>query len=129
MLLSSAYDGWLSDKPLPAVHCIFLFAEVHAAPLQSDFKRGKRYKKLLKVLSSKRAQVANTRFYSHTYAITAALFVAHLVFFAIFITFLGRQRAYVYETDAAGRALNNAFRCGCTRHSRASLPSAVAHLS
>jgi hypothetical protein len=62
------------------------------------------------VLSSKRAQVAITRFYGHTYAIMAALFVAHLVFFAVFITFLDRQRAYVYETDAAGRASNNAYR-------------------
>ena len=62
------------------------------------------------MLSSRRAQLAITRFYQHTYAVIAVLFALHLVFFAVFLVFLDNQRAYVYETDSAGRGLNNAYR-------------------
>jgi hypothetical protein len=84
--------------------------------LQSDFKRGKCCRKLVKLLSSKKAQATISRFSTHTTAVIAALFVAHLAFFATLLVSLDKQRAFVYESDSAGRAANNAYRCACRAH-------------
>jgi hypothetical protein len=78
--------------------------------VQSDFKRGKRCRKLVKLLASRKAQATISRFSTHTTAIVAALFVAHLAFFVTLLVSLDKQRAFVYESDSGGRASNNAYR-------------------
>lgn len=68
----------------------------------ADFKRGKRYKKLIKLLSSNKAKADLLRYRLHTYLILAMLLLVHLVFFIVFLISLNSQQAYVREVDGCG---------------------------
>ncbi|GLC33063.1 hypothetical protein PLESTB_000374500 [Pleodorina starrii] len=71
-----------------------------AGGYQTDFKRGRRFKKLMKLLSSVKAKADLTRFNRHTYIVMAVLLLVHVVCFALFLVFLENQKKYVTEVDA-----------------------------
>ncbi|GFR48517.1 hypothetical protein Agub_g10412 [Astrephomene gubernaculifera] len=67
---------------------------------QTDFKRGRRFKKLMKLLSSAKAKADLTRYHRHTYIVIIILLLVHIVCFALFLVFLENQKKYVTEVDA-----------------------------
>ncbi len=71
-----------------------------AGGYQTDFKRGRRFKKLMKLLSSAKAKADLTRYHKHTYLVIALLLAVHVVCFALFLVFLENQKNYVTEVDA-----------------------------
>ncbi|GLI64845.1 hypothetical protein VaNZ11_008226 [Volvox africanus] len=71
-----------------------------AGGYQTDFKRGRRFKKLMKLLSSAKAKADLTRYNRHTYIVIALLLLVHVVCFALFLVFLENQKKYVTEVHA-----------------------------
>jgi len=72
---------------------------------QSDFKRGKRLRKLARLLASKRATKAGARFKQHTVLLALGLIVAHLACFVASVVLIDNQRQYINEVDDAGNAV------------------------
>jgi hypothetical protein len=54
----------------------------------TDYRKGKRFKKLKRLLSGKNTQAAVERFHAHTYGVIMLLLLAHLACFVIFTTFI-----------------------------------------
>ncbi|KAG2493479.1 hypothetical protein HYH03_008295 [Edaphochlamys debaryana] len=94
-----------------------------AGGYQTDFKRGRRFKKLMKLLSSAKAKADLTRYHRHTYIVIALLLLVHTVCFALFLIFLENQKKYVTEVDSTqdtstygldigilGRAIDNIYK-------------------
>ncbi|KAG2450719.1 hypothetical protein HYH02_004557 [Chlamydomonas schloesseri] len=71
-----------------------------AGGYQTDFKRGRRFKKLMKLLSSAKAKADLTRYNRHTYIVIALLLLVHTICFALFLIFLENQKKYVTEVDS-----------------------------
>lgn len=65
--------------------------DVPTSSYQSDFKRGKRFKRLLKLLGGKAAQLSVRRFQLHTYGVLAALLIIHIACFATLLSVVQQQ--------------------------------------
>eukprot|EP00879_Flechtneria_rotunda_P028986 GHRR01031235.1.p1 GENE.GHRR01031235.1~~GHRR01031235.1.p1 ORF type:complete len:764 (+),score=228.21 GHRR01031235.1:75-2366(+) len=72
---------------------------------RSDFQQGKRLRKLAKLLSSKSAQKASTRFHKHTLAIIVFLLVAHIGCFITSIAVISGEKTLIDEAVDAGTAI------------------------
>eukprot|EP00878_Enallax_costatus_P031470 GHUV01034416.1.p1 GENE.GHUV01034416.1~~GHUV01034416.1.p1 ORF type:complete len:452 (+),score=95.23 GHUV01034416.1:594-1949(+) len=72
---------------------------------RSDFKRGKRLRKLARMLNSKQAQKANTRFYKHTVLVILGLLIAHMACFIASVALIDGQKQYIEEVVDAGSAV------------------------
>jgi hypothetical protein len=71
----------------------------------SDFKRGKRLRKLMRLLGSKQAEKVPDRFYSHTVMVTVLVMVIHLACFIASVVLLESQKSFITEVDDAGSAV------------------------
>lgn len=92
-----------------------------AGGYQTDFKRGRRFKKLMKLLSSVKAKTDLTRYNRHTYIVMVVLLLVHVVCFALFLVFLENQKKYVTEvhtTQASAVLCNMRALCGVREPSR-----------
>ncbi|WIA17635.1 hypothetical protein OEZ85_014441 [Tetradesmus obliquus] len=76
-----------------------------AGAYESDFKRGKRLRRLARMLNGKQAQKAAARFYKHACLLTLGLFVAHTACFAASVSLINAQNQYIQEVDDAGAAV------------------------
>lgn len=58
-------------------------AAAAAAALETDWKRGRRLKKLYQMMHSKQALVHYTRYIQHSYAILGTLVAVHTIMFVV----------------------------------------------
>lgn len=68
----------------------------------SDYSKGKRLRKLLRLLNSKQALQAITSFKLSMVALSIGLTIIHLGCFVLLMVFINQQDGYVKEIDAAG---------------------------
>jgi hypothetical protein len=54
----------------------------------TDYRKGKRFKKLTRLLAGKRTQAAVTTFRQSTYGVLAGVLLTHLICFVIFTKFI-----------------------------------------
>ncbi|KAJ9513849.1 hypothetical protein QJQ45_020929, partial [Haematococcus lacustris] len=71
----------------------------------SDYVRGKRYRKLAKLLGGVQAQRVLRRFRLHTLACVATLFVVHLIAFIVMVVLLNRMQESVVDLNAVAFGL------------------------
>lgn len=76
----------------------------------SDYGRGKRLRKLVRLLSSKAASQVVLGFRFKVIVLIAAICIIHMGAFGAFLGFIGKQDAYVDEVAAAGEVLDTVHR-------------------
>lgn len=103
------YNNWVqrySVVPPPGEDEASFQEGSEAGGYTSDFKRGKRLRKLAHMLNSRRAQAAHSRFYRHAVLVVLGLMAAHLACFATSVVMIDNQRLFITEVDGANTALN-----------------------
>lgn len=68
----------------------------------TDYRRGKRFKKLARVLSSQMVQRQMARFKMHTIMVVSGLTIAHVGVFILVYVLLRQQKAGVTDLNTAG---------------------------
>ncbi|GIL68039.1 hypothetical protein Vafri_21326 [Volvox africanus] len=70
----------------------------------AEYKRGKRFRKLIKLMDSSQAQLVQQRFRTHALATVAFLAVVHIVCFALVVTAIQSQRSSMLNLGHNGEA-------------------------
>lgn len=76
--------------------------EAIVTTVTTDFRRGKRFKKLIRLLSGAMTQRTMQRFYQHTLGVVICLGLIHVVIFIIMYLLLAKQQYLVHELNVAG---------------------------
>jgi len=74
--------------------------------LVSDYSRGKRLRKLKKLLSSKAALQVVTGFRYKLILLALAILMLHVASFSVILSFIAKQHTYLKELGAAGEVMN-----------------------
>lgn len=74
--------------------------------LVSDYGRGKRLRKLIRLLSSKAAMQVVVGFRYKVILLVAVMFIVHMGAFGALVGFLGKQATYLDEMEAAGEVVD-----------------------
>jgi len=83
-----------------------------AGGASSDFSRGKRLKRLLKLIAGKQATAALHTLRTHMYGTVAAMVLLHVACFIALLAYINRQKAYIINISAAGEALDHIHAAG-----------------
>lgn len=75
----------------------------------SDFSRGKRLKRLLKLIGGRQATSALRTLNTHMYVVLAAMVLLHVACFAALLAVIGAQKAAVTNISAAGASVRVIF--------------------
>ncbi|GLI61040.1 hypothetical protein VaNZ11_003192 [Volvox africanus] len=70
----------------------------------AEYKRGKRFRKLIKLMDSSQAQLVQERFRTHALATVAFLAIVHIVCFALVVTAIQSQRTSMLNLGHNGEA-------------------------
>lgn len=77
---------------------------------RSDYRRGKRYKKLQQLLTSKQNQATLNAFQLQSAIVTTVLMAAHVICFAVIMIFVSEQYNTILEMEHSGQAMNHMHR-------------------
>jgi len=83
-------------------------SDIMAEGAIADYKRGKRFRKLVKMLKTPRAMVAVQRYWRRSLGVLGCLLAVHIVCFAISLVIIRLQTEYVSELSRAGDVVSKA---------------------
>lgn len=87
-------------------------AEATTPAPSGDFSRGKRLKRLLKLIASKQATSALHTLRYHMYGLVTLMVLLHVACFTTLLMYLNWQKAYITNIAAAGEAMDHVYAAG-----------------
>ncbi|GLI68263.1 hypothetical protein VaNZ11_012618, partial [Volvox africanus] len=81
----------------------------HSAVDSSGMSRGKRLKRLLKLLSGQKVSRGVSRLRMHVLVVIGLMLLVHTICFMLVIIFINKQKQFITEISAAGEAIDRTF--------------------